>query len=61
MTEPNVNSQQTGGAAQQPSQGGSAQVNRDSQSPYERGRYVPLPGQGPDYVYKGGTPGRARD
>jgi hypothetical protein len=60
VTEPNANPQQNGGS-QQPNQGGSVQTNGDSQSTYQRGRYVPLPGQGPDYVYKGGDPNRIRE
>jgi len=60
MTEPNANPQQNGNS-QPPSQGGPGQTNVGPQSTYERGRYVPLPGQGPDYVYKGGDPNRIRE
>jgi hypothetical protein len=61
MTEQNANSRGNDGNSEQSSQGGSAQANRDSQSTYERGRYEPLPGQGPDYVQKSGGPHRTKE
>jgi hypothetical protein len=55
MSEQNSNSQQNCDDSQRSRQDGSAQGG-GSQSTYERGRYVPLPGQGPDYVQKGSAP-----
>ncbi len=61
MPDATTNSQQSGNGSQQPGRDGSPQTNRDSQSADVRGRYVPLPGQGPDYVSKGDAPRRPKE
>jgi hypothetical protein len=62
MTVPNTNSEHSNsGSPERPNQENSGRTNGDSQSASVRGQYVPLPGQGPDYVSKGDQPRRTND